>query len=436
MPKTRNKTKSARVSEIRDRLSTTELPLSLRFRDGTVRFGELFTRTRERSPAGEGEPVLNDFQGRGCDLLMGDRVITQAILKRTPDGPSLSLESPEGEMSQEALLDLLMDTPLTVVAELGRVTCTMADISRLEGGDWLPLDQGAEDPASLYIKRPRMFVGRGRVVVVGKRFGLRMLEGFKYPERKLEASDPRPEPYLEGRCVLGRAVRNPSEIAALEEGDIVQLDSDPWEPVELNFSNGLILRGQLSAVDPNFGFGFRVIHQHPGTNQTSTPDPDIKASPPEETMDPEETFPLPAVDEDSGNIEGSLPFGFLSDIDSGRAARLLDAEHPRTAALALSYMDPDTASRILSRTAEERRPDILRRIARMGTVRPEIRLLVERTVKNRLQALDFPGAGGGLDLAVSLVSRLSWKDRRVLLKKLLKTDAELARELGKTRRGP
>ncbi len=434
MPKTRSKSAAVKVSNIRDWLSTAELPLSLRFRDGTVRFEEGIARTREGSAAGKREPLLNDFQGRECDLLIGERVIAQARLKRSPDGPTLSLDSPDGGVTQEALTDRLMDTPLTLVAELGRVTCTMADISRLGDGDWLILDQGAGDPASLYIDRPRRFAGRGEVVVVGKRFGLRVLGESEYPERKPEASEPRPEPYLQGRCVLGRAVRTPSEIAALEEGDIVPLDSSPWEPAELDFGDGIVLRGVLSVVDEHLGFRVRETAGHSGANPEPAPDPDAQASLRAGTSDPDETFTIPAEDGDSGNAEGSQPFGFLTAVDAGRAARLLDAEHPRTAALALSYLEPDPASRILARMAEERRPDILRRIARLGTVRPEVRRLVERTLENRLRALDFPGAGGGLDHAAGLVSRMGRRNRWVLLKRLAKTDAELARDLGKARR--
>ena len=73
-----------------------------------------------------------------------------------------------------ANLDILMDVPVQVTVELGSCHLPMRDVLQLNTGSVVQLDKVADAPVELFVNR--MLVGRGEVVVVENRFGIKITE--------------------------------------------------------------------------------------------------------------------------------------------------------------------------------------------------------------------------------------------------------------------
>lgn len=71
-------------------------------------------------------------------------------------------------------LDILMDVPVQVTVELGSCHLPMRDVLQLNTGSVVQLDKVADAPVELYVNRK--LVGRGEVVVVENRFGIKITE--------------------------------------------------------------------------------------------------------------------------------------------------------------------------------------------------------------------------------------------------------------------
>ncbi|MBI3911644.1 MAG: flagellar motor switch protein FliN [Armatimonadetes bacterium] len=68
--------------------------------------------------------------------------------------------------------DLLLDVPLTVAVEIGRVSLPIRQVMALEPGLVVELDRLASDPADVYANGKK--IAQGEVVVVGDTLGIRI----------------------------------------------------------------------------------------------------------------------------------------------------------------------------------------------------------------------------------------------------------------------
>jgi flagellar motor switch protein FliN/FliY len=71
-------------------------------------------------------------------------------------------------------LDLLLDVPLRIVAELGACTLPVAQILALGAGSIVELDRAAGAAVDLRVNEK--LVARGEIVAVDERFGVRITE--------------------------------------------------------------------------------------------------------------------------------------------------------------------------------------------------------------------------------------------------------------------
>lgn len=76
-------------------------------------------------------------------------------------------------------LDLLMNVPLTVTAELGSCKMLVRDILKLGTGSVVELDRLAGGPVDLLVND--RLVARGEVVAVDENFGVRVTELIEKP---------------------------------------------------------------------------------------------------------------------------------------------------------------------------------------------------------------------------------------------------------------
>lgn len=78
-------------------------------------------------------------------------------------------------------LDFLLDIPLEVSIELGRVKMAIRDLLQLGQGSIIELDKLAGEPLEILVNNK--LLARGEVVVVNEKFGIRLTEVISPQER-------------------------------------------------------------------------------------------------------------------------------------------------------------------------------------------------------------------------------------------------------------
>jgi flagellar motor switch protein FliN/FliY len=94
-----------------------------------------------------------------------------------------STNDPSQEPRREAPrdIDFLLDIPVKVVVELGKTKVQLGDLLRLGRGSVLELEKPAEDPLDVHVNGK--LIGRGEVVVVNNKFGIKLTEIAPADER-------------------------------------------------------------------------------------------------------------------------------------------------------------------------------------------------------------------------------------------------------------
>ncbi|GHV57258.1 flagellar motor switch protein FliG [Spirochaetia bacterium] len=126
------------------------------------------------------------------------------------------------------------------------------------------------------------------------------------------------------------------------------------------------------------------------------------------------------------------PFGFLEDFSGDQVVLLLKEEAPATAALILSRLPPKFSATVLARTTGDRKLDIVRRIARMDQVAPEVIEQVASALMEKARHIGAVGEAVDMDGMSALAEILkagdySFGDR--LLNELEDEDPALSRGL-------
>lgn len=81
------------------------------------------------------------------------------------------------------------------------------------------------------------------------------------------------------------------------------------------------------------------------------------------------------------------PFRFLNDFEPRELQLILKDESPQVLAVILPYLEPKRASGLIERFPEELRIDVVKRVARLEKVSPEIIRRVEETLKDRIRRI-------------------------------------------------
>lgn len=71
-------------------------------------------------------------------------------------------------------LAFVMDVPVELTIELGRKNIKIGEVLKLGPGSVLELDKSNGDPLDVYVNN--RLVARGEAVVVGERYGIRLIE--------------------------------------------------------------------------------------------------------------------------------------------------------------------------------------------------------------------------------------------------------------------
>jgi flagellar motor switch protein FliN/FliY len=89
----------------------------------------------------------------------------------------------EKETGQEGQydIDLILDIPLDVSVELGRVKMLVNDLLQLGQGSIIELNKAVGEPLEIYINNK--LIARGEVVVMDEQFGIRVTDIISPHER-------------------------------------------------------------------------------------------------------------------------------------------------------------------------------------------------------------------------------------------------------------
>ncbi len=94
--------------------------------------------------------------------------------------PPEGLQEPAGE-GHSLNLDLILDLPVSVSIELGRTRMQVEEILRLGQGSVVELKKLAGEPLEILVQgRP---IGKGEVVVVNEKYGIRLTDIISPVER-------------------------------------------------------------------------------------------------------------------------------------------------------------------------------------------------------------------------------------------------------------
>lgn len=88
---------------------------------------------------------------------------------------------PTGDFAMPRGIDLILDIPLEVTVELGRVRMLIKDVLELSSGSIIELDRVAGEPVDLLVNG--RLIAKGEVVVIEDNFGIRLTEILSPAER-------------------------------------------------------------------------------------------------------------------------------------------------------------------------------------------------------------------------------------------------------------
>ena len=98
------------------------------------------------------------------------------------DPVSESIDSPPPEKREKVSnMDLLLDIPLEISAELGRTRMIINDLLQLGQGSVIELNKLAGEPLEILVNQK--LIARGEVVVVNEKFGIRLTDIISPLER-------------------------------------------------------------------------------------------------------------------------------------------------------------------------------------------------------------------------------------------------------------
>lgn len=134
---------------------------------------------------------------------------------------------------------------------------------------------------------------------------------------------------------------------------------------------------------------------------------------------------------DQGVIE--RPFSWLMSLPADEVAALLAAEHPQTAAIALSFLSPEAASAVMAGLPAGMRKEVGIRISSLEEPTAELVATLESGLRERLgpDAFKRQYGVGGIDTLVALLNHSDRNTEREVIEALAAENEDLAAEVRK-----
>ena len=129
----------------------------------------------------------------------------------------------------------------------------------------------------------------------------------------------------------------------------------------------------------------------------------------------------------------SKSFEFVRKADAKNIQRILQNEHPQTLALILSYARSDQAAQIIAELPRSIQLDVIKRIAELDRVSPEMIKLVEATLEKRFSSIVSSDQieVGGVSYIAEIMNRVDRATEKYIFDELGEKDAALAEEIHK-----
>ena len=126
-------------------------------------------------------------------------------------------------------------------------------------------------------------------------------------------------------------------------------------------------------------------------------------------------------------------FEFIRKADSKNIQMILQNEHPQTIALILSYARSDQAAQIIAELPRGVQLDVIKRIAELDRVSPEMIKLVEETLEKRFSTIITSDQVevGGVPYIAEIMNRVDRATEKFIFDELGEKDAALAEEIHK-----
>ncbi len=130
------------------------------------------TEETTAAPAAEQDSNADDWAAALDDQNKGDEA--PASFDELGNGAAVGDEEANN-------LDFLLDIPLKVTVELGNTSMIINDMLQLSQGSVVELNKGAGEPVEIFVNNK--LLGKGEVIVVNDRFGVRITEIISQAER-------------------------------------------------------------------------------------------------------------------------------------------------------------------------------------------------------------------------------------------------------------
>lgn len=129
----------------------------------------------------------------------------------------------------------------------------------------------------------------------------------------------------------------------------------------------------------------------------------------------------------------SKSFEFVRKADAKNIQMILQNEHPQTIALILSYARSDQAAQIIAELPRNIQLDVIKRIAELDRVSPEMIKLVEATLEKRFSSIISSDQVevGGVAYIAEIMNRVDRATEKYIFDELGEKDAALADEIHK-----
>jgi flagellar motor switch protein FliN/FliY len=131
------------------------------------------------------DDTMNDDKNGADDLSTGDD--WAQALSETGGGAGGASNARFNDLGEGMVggdthnLDFLLDIPLEVTVELGRTSMIINNLLQLTQGSVVELNKAAADTVEIYVNHK--LLGKGEVIIVNERFGVRITEIISQAER-------------------------------------------------------------------------------------------------------------------------------------------------------------------------------------------------------------------------------------------------------------
>ena len=126
-------------------------------------------------------------------------------------------------------------------------------------------------------------------------------------------------------------------------------------------------------------------------------------------------------------------FEFIRKVNYKNLMMMIQNEHPQTIAFVLSYASADQSSRIISELPKKLQIDVIRRIATLESVSPEIVSIVENALEKRSSAVvsvDMTEIGG-INFVADIMNHVNRTTEKYVFDELSKSDPALSDDIRK-----